>query len=105
VADQHTPGAGSPAPGGHPAATAAADQHTAALRDLAQLVRDHRDAHDCPPTVPCAGPWAVEQIVRMRCADRAILLAVAAAELSALGYGLPPSADAYWPADPAPDAP
>ncbi|MFF0823025.1 hypothetical protein ACFYUR_21910 [Micromonospora haikouensis] len=99
MGEQHTPGAGTPAPGGHPALTAAADQHLAELRDLVQLVRDHRDAHSCPSTVPCAGPWAVEQIAAMRCHHRLGMLAFALAELAALGYGLPTAADAYWPAD------
>lgn len=100
MADQHTPGAGTPAPGGNPALTAAADQHLAELRDLVQLVRDHGDAHDCPPTVPCAGQWAWAAVLATRCHHRAGLLALAVAELAALGYGLPTAGDAYWPADP-----
>ncbi|MEV6800549.1 hypothetical protein AB0M91_19710 [Micromonospora rifamycinica] len=99
MSEQHTPGAGTPTPGGHPALTAAADQHLAELRDLVQLVRDHRDAHDCPPARPCPGPWAVDQVIRLRCHHRAGLLAFALAELAALGYGLPTAADTYWPAD------
>lgn len=99
MADQHTPGAGTPAPGGHPALTAAADQALAELRDLVQMVRDHRDAHDCSATVPCPGPWAVQQIAGMRCHHRLGLLALALAELEALGYGQPTAADAWWPTD------
>lgn len=93
-----TPGAGTPAPGprGTAAQGAAADQHLAALRDLVQLVRDHRDAHDCcTPTAPCAGTWAWDQIKRFGPHHAAGLLALAVAELSALGYGLPTSADDY----------
>lgn len=78
------------------------DQLAAELHALVQLVRDHRDAHDCPLTgVPCAGPWAAEQVLAMRPSVRAGLLVLAAAELEALGYGRPTTEDAVWPADPA----
>lgn len=104
MADQYTPGAGMPAPGGHPALTAAADQHLAALRDLVRLVRHHHDTHTCPPAVPCPGPQAVGRIAGMRCHHRAGLLALALTELAALGYGQPTAADAHWPTDPDGDA-
>ena len=88
-----------PAPGPHPAPAlvAATDQHLAALRDLVQLARDHVDAlvHDCPPGLPCPGGWAWDRITAMHPHHRASLLALAAAELAALGYGLPASADRY----------
>jgi hypothetical protein len=87
------PRAGEPAPGEYPALTV--------LRDLVQLARDHRDAHDCPPTMPCPGRWVLDQIDDLDQVSRDALLANAVAELAALGYGLPTTADAYWPADPA----
>ncbi|GIJ10759.1 hypothetical protein ACFFMR_19015 [Micromonospora andamanensis] len=101
--DSHrSPGAGTPAPGGLARLTHITDQLTAALHDLVQLVRDHRDAHDCPLTgIPCAGPWAAEQVLAMSPMQRAGLLTLAAVELEALGYGRPTAEDAVWPADPA----
>jgi hypothetical protein len=100
MADEILPGAGTPAPGAHPATpaeVAAADQHLTELRNLVQLVRDHRDAyaHACSPVLPCPGDWAWQQVARMRCHHRAGLLAMAVAELAALGYGLPGWRDRY----------
>lgn len=71
------------------------DQLTAKLRDLVQLARDHRDAHECAIDVPCPGEWAAEQVADLCGHDRARLLLIALAELAALGYGLPAGADAY----------
>lgn len=89
------PGAGTPAPGPRPALIHIADQTTAKLRDLVQLVRDHRDAHGCDPVLACPGEWAVRELASMSCLGRFGILAVALAELEALGYGLPARADRY----------
>jgi len=71
------------------------DQLTAKLRDLVQLARDHRDAHECSIDVPCPGEWAAEQVAALCGHDRARLLLIALAELAALGFGQPADADAY----------
>lgn len=98
MTDGITPGAGTPAPGGlHPADLAAVDQHTAQLRDLVSLVRDHHAAHGTPP-VPHPGRWAWDQILDVLDDNPhhlAGLLGMALAELAALGYGLPTAEDTY----------
>jgi crossover junction endodeoxyribonuclease RuvC len=72
---------------------AAVDQQLARLRDLVRLARDHRDVHECSAVVPCPGPEVAAAIKDMRPCEQFAQLALAVAELSALGFGLPSAAD------------
>lgn len=76
-----------------PDLVAAVDQHLARLRDLVQMARDHRDAHQCTVPAPCPGGWAWDELEAMHPHNAIGLLGLALGELAALGYGLPAAAD------------
>lgn len=69
---------------------AAVDQHTARLRDLVNLARRHAE-HCSVEVAPCAGAVVLARLRDMECHDQLGLIALAVAELAALGYGQPPA--------------